>query len=85
MRVLGCTNRDAGSLNPSGSSGLGTSLLVWRTASGDISSGLLVPVIALTVVGATAFCGLGLALVVVASGHLDASPFHPDHGSDSIN
>jgi hypothetical protein len=85
MRVLGCTNRDAGSLNPSGSSGLGTSLLVWRTASRDISSGLLVPVIAFAVVGATALGQLGPALVIIAGGHLDASPFHPDHGSDSIN
>jgi hypothetical protein len=85
MRVLGWTNRDAGSLNPSGNSGLGTSLVVSGTATRDINRGLLVPVIAFAVVRATTFDDLGPALIVVASGRLGASPFHPDHGCNSIN
>ena len=84
MRVLGWTKRDAGSLKPSGSKGLGTSLLVCGTATRDISSGLLVPVIAFAVVGAAALGDLGLALVVVA-GRLDDSAFHADHGWNVIN
>jgi hypothetical protein len=79
MQVLGCTKREAGSLNPSGSSGLETSLLVCGTATRDINSGLLVPVIAFAVVRAAALDDLGSALIVVAR-RLDDSPFHADHG-----
>jgi hypothetical protein len=82
--VLGWTKRDAGSLNPSGSSGLGTSLLVCGTATRDIGSGLFVPVIAFAVVRAAALHDLGPALEVVAR-RLDDSPLHGDHGRNVIN
>jgi hypothetical protein len=85
MRVLGWTKREAGSLKPSGSRGLGTSLLVCGMATRDISSGLLAAVIAFAVVRATTLRDLGAALVVVALSRLDDSPFHPDHGCNSIN
>src|SRR6266550_7630564 len=85
MRVLGWTKRVVGTVKPSGSSGLGTSLLVCGTATGGIGSGLLVPVIAFAVVRAAALSDLGPTLVVVAGGALDASPFRPDHGCNSIN
>src|ERR1700680_2125990 len=76
--VLGWTQSVAGNVNPSGNSGLATSLSVCGTATRDISSGLFVPVIAFAVVRAAALHDLGAALVVVARS-LDASPFHPDH------
>src|ERR1700737_2376627 len=79
IRMLGWTKRDAGSLNPSGNSGLGTSLLVCGMAMRDISSGLLVPVIAFAVVRAAALDDLGPTLVVVAR-RLADSPFYRDHG-----
>src|SRR2546423_13901498 len=85
MRVLGWTKREAGTLKPSGSSGLGTSLLVCGTATGGIGSGLLVPVIAFAGVRAGALGDLGPTLIVVAPRGLDGSPFRPDHGCNSIN
>src|SRR5207248_5305649 len=83
IRVLGWTKREAGTVKPSGSSGLETSLLVCGTATGGIGSGLLVPVIAFAVVRAAALGDLGPTLVVVARRGLDASPFGPDHGCNS--
>src|SRR6267378_5015075 len=83
IRVLGCTKREAGSLNPSGNRGLATSLLVSGMAIRDISSVLFVRVIAFAVVRAGALGDLGLAPIVVAR-RLDDSPFHPDHGCHCI-
>src|SRR5437879_1604381 len=85
MRVLGWTKREAGTLKPSGSSGLGTSSVACGTATVAISAGLLVPVIAFAVVRAAALGDLGPTLVLVARRGLDASPFRPDHGCHSIN
>jgi hypothetical protein len=82
--VLGWTKREAGSLNPSGNSGLETSLSVCGTATRDITRGLFVPVVAFAVVRATALDDLGAALEVVA-GRLDDSPLHCDHARNVIN
>src|SRR3979411_2841906 len=86
MRVLGCTKREAGSLNPSGSNGLATSGLVCGTATVAIRVGLFVPVIAFAVVGAATFRDLGPAgLVFVSLAKLNRLPFHGDHGSHDIS
>jgi hypothetical protein len=86
MRVLGWTNREAGSLNPAGSNGLATSWLVCGTATFDIRVALFVPVIALAIVGAPALGDLGPAgLIFVPIAKLNAARFHADHGSHSIN
>jgi hypothetical protein len=85
MRVLGCTNREAGTLNPSGSKGLATSWLVCATATFDIRVGLFVPVIAFAVVRAAALGDLRPGLIIVAVAKLNAEGVHPDHGSHDIN
>src|ERR1700682_325671 len=86
MRVLGCTKREAGTLNPSGSKGLATSWLVCGTATFDIRAGLFVPVIAFAVVGAPALGDLGPArLIVVSLAQLNAASFHAEHESHDIN
>src|ERR671923_308814 len=83
IRVLGWTKRDAGTLKPSGSSGVGTSRSVLGSATPLMR--LLVAVVAFAVVRATALGRLGPARLVVVAGRPDCPPFHFDHGSQPIN
>src|ERR671934_1402257 len=86
IRALGWMKRDAGTLNPSGSSGEATRRSVVGTATRFMEWSLFVPVVAFAIVGTAAFRGFGATrLVVIEFGHLAHSPFHANHGSKPIS